>query len=200
MKILAIDTETNSLPADWRGHESDVNCWPRIVQLGWVLVSADPQPEGQAMIVDELASRCELIRPDGWVITSGSETVHGHSQQDCESRGKDLHGEIEALDIAVCRADVVVAHNMAFDWPVVNCEAIRVGYKLPDFSTKRFCTMQAATPVCRIPGPYGEFKWPRLDELHGFLFGRPFDDAHDALADARACSQCYVEMMRRGLL
>lgn len=47
---------------------------------------------------------------------------------------------------------------------------------------------------------YGRFKWPKLIELHRKLFGTGFDDAHDALADVKACGKCFFEMKRRGII
>lgn len=66
--------------------------------------------------------------------------------------------------------------------------------------TKRsFCTMQASTNYCRIPGKYG-FKYPKLQELHRKLFGCDFDNAHDALSDIRATEKCFWEMRKRKLI
>lgn len=64
------------------------------------------------------------------------------------------------------------------------------------------CTMQSSTDFCAIPSNsyYGGYKWPKLEELYRKLFGRMFDDAHDALADVSATKECYFELRRRGVL
>ena len=46
--------------------------------------------------------------------------------------------------------------------------------------------------MCQLPGKFaGKFKWPNLQEAHQHAFGKPFDGAHDAMADLRACKDVY---------
>jgi DNA polymerase-3 subunit epsilon len=40
-------------------------------------------------------------------------------------------------------------------------------------------------------------KYPRLIELHKFLFHKDFTGQHDALHDVEACARCYRELKRR---
>jgi len=35
-------------------------------------------------------------------------------------------------------------------------------------------------------------------ELYRFLFGKEFDDAHDAMADIRATKDCFLELYKTG--
>jgi len=62
---------------------------------------------------------------------------------------------------------------------------------------KSFCTMKEMTPICKIPGRYDEFKWPRLTEAYRHAFGGEFGNAHDALADVRACKEIYFWLADR---
>ena len=165
--ILAIDTETNDLPRDWRGAENDIQNWPRIVQLGWVLSSM----EGET-----INRRCVLIRPDGWKIAAEAQDVHGISFQSCQRDGVELRDELVSLCQMCTQVDTIVAHNIEFDWPVMLCETLRLNdARLVEQikSPSRACTMKLGTPVCRIPGKYGH-KWPKLAELHQHLFGEGF--------------------------
>jgi hypothetical protein len=57
--------------------------------------------------------------------------------------------------------------------------------------------MTTTTNLLRLPGPYG-FKWPKLEELHAFLFETGYDCAHDASRDVEACARCFFELRRRG--
>ena len=59
--------------------------------------------------------------------------------------------------------------------------------------------MKESTDFCRLPGNYG-FKYPNLTELHRKLFKKAFDDAHDALADVRACKAAYYELRTLGVM
>ncbi len=55
--------------------------------------------------------------------------------------------------------------------------------------------MIQGTDILKIPSRKGSgYKWPKLEELHNFLFKEGFDGAHDALNDVMATSKCYFEM------
>lgn len=192
--ILAVDCETNDKPRDFRGADDDLDCWPRLVQIGMVMANAS---DGRIVCQSE-----GLIRSRGeWGIARGAQAVHGITTEDCDRFGSPIEHCIAAFAWLARKADIVVAHNMAFDWPVLLCESIRVGDPLPEDPGKRACTMQLGTEVCRIPSASGNagYKWPRMNELHQHLFGEGFDGAHSALADASACLRCYLEMRRQGL-
>jgi DNA polymerase III, alpha subunit len=39
-------------------------------------------------------------------------------------------------------------------------------------------------------------KRPKLQELYTFLFGKPFEGAHDAMADIRATKDCFLQLIK----
>ena len=50
-----------------------------------------------------------------------------------------------------------------------------------------FVSPEASANLCEIPGGRGgKFKLPTLTELHTFLFGSAFEEAHNATADVGA--------------
>src|SRR5699024_5889859 len=96
------------------------------------------------------------------------------------------------------QCELLVAHNLKFDHPVLSAEMLRYGKK----SSRRidkFCTMLSTVDYCQLPGSY-RFKWPKLQELHKKLFGKEFDDAHDAGADVTATRECFFELKKRGII
>ena len=60
--------------------------------------------------------------------------------------------------------------------------------------------MLASTNYCAIPGSYGKFKWPKLQELYVKLFNEKFEGAHDALADIEATVKCYFELVKLSII
>lgn len=89
-------------------------------------------------------------------------------------------------------ADLLIAHNMGFDLPVISAEMLR--YKLkPDKRTPKFCTKLATTQICKIPNLYypNEYKWPKLVEAYEFLIGPLPPGAHQAKFDVEACKQIF---------
>lgn len=187
---LVFDTETTGLPVSWRAPASDVDNWPRLVQLAWAVFDL----RGRRT----LARSC-LIRPDGFTIPRDAERVHGISTAIARRRGIPVARALGAFEEVLAGAPVLVAHNFKFDAGVLGTEFHRLG--LGDrFGLKtRICTMEAGTAYCGLPGRYG-FKWPRLRELHVALFEKEVREEHDAAADVATCAKCFFELKRLGIV
>lgn len=192
MVFIVFDTETTGLPRNYKASIKEVDNWPRIIQLAWVIYD----DEGI-----ELKSRCELIKPDGWVVPDGKFWIdNGYSTEKNEAEGVELKSLIEELVGDLKHAGMLIAHNMSYDSKVLGCEMYRLGMDT-EKKINKFCTKESTTKWCAIPNRRGfGFKWPTLTELHTKLFGKGFDDAHDALADVRACGKCFFELRKRGII
>lgn len=183
---LFFDTETTGIPLNHKAPASDLRNWPRLVQLAWVL--ADDEAH-------EVASAQYIVKPDGFTIPTEATAIHGITTEAAMQDGVDLHAVLTAIMLDIPRASVLVAHNMSFDERILGAEFLRAGHPNVVESKARRCTMQEATNYCRLPSRYG-YKWPTLPELHMTLFSTPFEGAHQALADVRACARCYFELKR----
>ena len=191
---LFFDVETTGLPSRRGATYREVDVWPRIVSISWALASEPDQV---------VAHRSAIIRPDGFTIPWGAERVHGISTEMALRSGRRLDEVLEEL-AADCAMHVpfrLVAHNMDFDRNVLFSELVRAGRTPPAPKLLRllaglptFCTMLSSVNVCRLPGRYGDYKWPKLEELHQHLFGATFAGAHDAAADVLACVRCFYAM------
>lgn len=190
LMYIVIDCETTGLPRNWKAPVADLHNWPRLVQIAWSRIDMELQK------IEEAAF---LVRPEGFVIPPEAQRVHQISTERALLEGKPLQEALSQFSQAVRLSEVVVAHNLPFDENVISAEYLRLNLHPPFENKKRICTMRATTELCRIPGNYG-FKWPSLAELHHTLFGREFEEAHDAGADVNACASCFVELRRKGLI
>lgn len=87
---------------------------------------------------------------------------------------------------------MLIAHNFAFDSRMMMAEFSHAGLPPSILNSLRpFCTMEALTPIMKLPGKYGRFKWPKLLEAHIHCFGSGIQNAHTALADTMACRAIY---------
>ncbi len=189
-KYLFFDVETTGLPKSWKASVYEVDNWPRIVQLAWVI----SDKEGA-----ESKERECIIKPDGFRIPKASERVHGISTTQAMAEGEDLKTVLKEFMEDLNQCQFLVAHNISFDSKVLGAELIRMTEENPLEVVSQLCTMQLSTNYCKLPGKYG-YKWPTLTELHVKLFGTDFEEAHDALVDVQACKRCFVELGRLGIL
>jgi len=187
---LVIDCETTGLPKDRNAPVQDVGNWPRVVQLAWALYD-----ETQTA-VETVAC---LIRPDGFVIPDDARRIHNISTERALSEGSGLAETLRALALAAEKSRVIVAHSLDFDVNVISAEYLRSGLAPPFGGKERICTMRQSAEFCGIEGKYG-FKWPKLSQLHLKLFGRDFEEAHDAGADVAACARCFFALKDRGII
>ncbi len=144
--------------------------------------------------------------PDGVEIEEGASKVHGIKTEDL--KGFDLI-QTEALEGIIHnlnQADVIIGHNISFDLRMIDREYNRHYFVMPKMDLakikeKSICTMYSTTQFCRIPAKNrAGYKWPKLQELHKILFGKNFEDAHDALADVEATWRCYSELKKRKII
>lgn len=187
---LFFDTETTGLPKNWKAPVTALDNWPRMVQIAWILSDY----KGNRVEEDDF-----IIKPENYKIPPAATEVHGISNSMARQEGRDLKTILRRFNDLVQKTDNIVAHNISFDLKIVGAELLRKKLK-PHFQDKRqICTMKSTKNYCKLPGKYG-YKWPNLSELHIKLFGKDFEEAHDAAVDIKATEKCFWELKKIGVL
>ena len=187
---LIFDTETTGLPKRWKAPITDTDNWPRAVQIAWQLHDA---------MGNCIEHQDYLIQPDGFNIPYDAEKIHGISTELAQEQGLPLKKVLEKFNIALSKSKFVVGQNVAFDLNIMGCELYRENVESPllQLPILDTCTEHTAA-LCKLPGGrYGKFKLPTLTELHEYLFGKAFNEAHNATADVEATTRCFLELIRR---
>lgn len=188
---LIFDTETTGLPRDYNAPMSDVDNWPRLVQLAWQL----HDQRGKL-----LSNHNYIIRPEGFTVPFNAEKVHGISTKRALEEGHELKTILGIFENDIAKAKYLVGHNVEFDINVVGSEFIRGTWGMP-LTADRLDTKDLSTDFCAIPGGRGgKFKWPTLTELHQKLFGAGFGDAHDAAYDVDATARCFFGLLAHHII
>jgi len=201
-RILFFDTETNGLPKNYNAPASDVDNWPRMIQLGFLVANESGET---------LMEAGQLIKPDGFEIPSNITQLTGITQEKALQEGQPIMAMLVAFQAQMMKCTHIVAHNLDFDMPVIMAEFYRMGSALlpfTHFAGIEICTMKSPEVIsfCAIPASSAQryhgqkYKWPRLQELHQKLFDSEFDGAHDALNDVRATARCFFELVETGVL
>lgn len=189
MVTLVFDTETTGL-VNHKTPNHTVQPYP--VQLACILV-----------VDNKILSMASVIVNPGVPIEVGASNVHGITQETTDKVGVSLKAATGLFLNFLNRADRVVAHNADFDIIVTEAMIYRTlaDYEMDKFrSVPRVCTMRSTTDVCKLPGKYGKFKWPKLEEAYKLLVDPAgFEGAHDALADVVACWKVLRALEEKGL-
>lgn len=190
---IVFDTETTGKALSFSAPVNDFKNWPRMVQIAWKVFDKNGV---------ETDSQNLIIKPQGFIIPDEAIAIHRITNEIAKEKGIPLRVALEKFANAIKNNKYLIAHNITFDENVVGCEFLREGMRncIPDI--QHIDTMKLTTEFMAIPATKGRsgFKYPTQTELHQRLFGKAFEDAHDALADVTALGKIFFELQRIGVL
>ena len=176
----------------------------RIVEIGWAI--------GDCRCGEPVVQSC-VVRPDGFVVSSESTSVHHISHTDAVNDGIPLPRALEHMVTSVLEAvgagHRIVSHHLEFDAGIIAAELVRAGLGHLSSPWERavkdgFCTMSPdvsmwVRDMLRIQDmPY----WIPM-RLHDIVAGLLpstkglLDGHHRAGSDARTHWHVYAEFLRR---
>ena len=137
---LFFDTETTGIPKNYKAPVSDLNNWPRLVQIAWLVTDDNG---------GEIHSAEHIVKPDGFSIPADAAKIHGITTDIALERGVAIGAVLDAMVKDIEIAQILLAHNMAFDEKILGAELLRAAYPNQIEAKQRRCTMQSATDFCR---------------------------------------------------
>jgi DNA polymerase-3 subunit alpha len=190
--FLIFDTETTGLPRRDNAPVSEVDNWPRVVQIAWQLHDESG---------DLLEHQNLLIVPEGFEIPYSAEKVHKISTEKARKHGVPLDEALQKFNDSLGKASFLVGHNIRFDMNALGAEFIRANIESRFLELKQICTMWSSTDHMKLPGGRGgKYKPPKLMELYEYLFEEQFPEAHNASADVEATARCFFELLRKKII
>lgn len=182
--VLFFDTETTGIP-DWKS-PSDAEHQPHLVQLAGIL--ADPETREEIKTIDV------IIKPDGWSIPDEVAEIHGITTERALDEGIPEADALEQFLELYRESHLRIAHNTTFDNRIIRIALKRF---CPDLISDQewkdreryYCTHLNAKKV--MGGNSGH----TLAEVYEHFVGKPLEDAHTAMADARACMAIYWALL-----
>ena len=81
MKLLFFDTETTGLPKDWNAPVSNLDNWPRLVQLAWQTFNSNG---------DLIEEHEYIIKPEGFSIPEEASNIHKITNEKAIENGESL--------------------------------------------------------------------------------------------------------------
>lgn len=178
--LFFYDTETTGLP-DFK-EPSDAPQQPHIVQAAALVIDAESR---QVVTGANL-----IVKPDGWTIPDEVAQIHGITTERALQVGVDESLVAEVLLDMWRTCNRRIGHNQSFDARIVRIALKRYATEEVADEWKAGaseCTCYQARPHTALP----KNKLPKLTEAYEHFFGKPFDNAHSALADVQACVDVY---------
>ncbi len=187
---LIFDTETTGIPRNKTAPLTDSENWPRLVQIAWQLHNH----KGKL-----IAQHNYIIKPEGYDIPFKAEQVHGISTKRALEEGHGLKNVLDLFLQDFANAKLLVGHNIEFDINIIGAEFVRQSIDTEKFlSIEKIDTGIVSTDFCQLPGGIGgKLKMPRLNELHEKLFGKGFEEAHDASYDVAATARAFFGLISK---
>ena len=181
--LLFVDTETTGIPVDVNRSYKDIDNWPSICQIAWLIYKKD----GTIHRTYNYKTLNKLL-----ITTSYSKSSSGPTS---EQSAIELYEVLPIFVNGLIGSDAIIGHNIEYDVNVILCELYRLGLDTTELLNKpQFCTMKNGVEICGFETTQGE-RYPKLQELYTWLFHRPFDNAHDALYDISATAKCFWKIL-----
>jgi len=176
-RYLVFDTETTNLIQNTVAHEKHQ---PHIIEFSGIIIDAE----------GDIKEELDFIVDPGVPIPPEVTKITGFRPEDVVGKPK-FDEMAEQCAGFIERADAIVAHNLSYDWNVLNFEFARADVECA-WPMIRICTVE-------------ETEWLNgyrlnLNALHEHLFGETFEGAHRARADVDALARCFVELKARDIV
>ena len=182
--LLFVDTETYGIPQDIFTSYKNIDNWPTIKQIAWIVYTKTGQLVSAHNYSISVDSEQQVVPPSYYV----------------PKEILPIHEILKLFQDDLSSCDVIVGHNIDYDVHVIMSEMHRFGYDTSRLATiPQFCTMRNSVKICNFDTRHGD-RYPKLQELYSKLFHRPFENAHDAYCDIKATAECFWEIFSRDLL
>jgi len=190
MKSIFFDTETTGLPLHKNSSIYNTKEWPYIIQLSYIVYDEDTN-KVIANVNDY------ILIDDSIEITKESFKTHNISRYFLKENGILMKDAINKFKKHMIDSRIIIGHNVSFDKRMLIVECIRNNIHLNLKET--FCTMKNSSEICKIEAinENGEkyYKYPKLQELHNYLFNTNVKNLHNASIDILVCMRCYYKIL-----
>jgi DNA polymerase III epsilon subunit-like protein len=195
-KYLVFDIETTGLPKDRYAAPEDFGNWPRIVQIAWALFDE----------VGKLIENKAHILMQESRIPEDSIEIHGITDDMARTVGVAPKSAYTEFINAINRTTFMVAHNIEFDVPILECEFLRNGFGRQLGAKETICTMKKGKNFCRLRRQSGGYKYPTLEELFkkcyypdasSFRLVREYHRAND---DVAMTAKCFFKLKELNII
>ncbi len=178
-KILIIDIETTGF----------INKGGKIVEIG--IVELDTENGNRKVVFDKVTHEKGITRNEvenSWIIKNSDLSVEDvRLSKRLDLLKNEIQGIINNYPAGA------TAYNRSFDFDFLESRGFKFLKKLP-------CPMILSTNILKLPGKYGDFKWPKVEEAYDYFFSNNnYTEKHRGADDAMHEAEIVFELIKRGI-
>ena len=162
----------------------------------------------RVLVFDTETNRIKNVRdfiiklPSHIFIPPSATKIHGIDRAISNEKGITIKKALEIFTGDLMRSHFLIAHNIDFDKSIVSAEYHR--NNLIDWVSRyrgeKICTMKLSSALCNIRYIHPVTgkrisKYPKLVELHQYLFKTVPENLHNSLIDVYVCFRCFYKLI-----
>lgn len=159
----------------------------RVVSIAWIIID----PITKEIIQQEYY----IVKPD-FDIPEEASNIHHITTEFATLNGIDIMQIYDALHKALKRVETILSYNLAFDYNVLKSSLIRHDKSdiISELDKKnQECIMLLSQQYRNIT------YFPRLSDMHKYVFNTPIQDAHNAMGDVISCYKIYKKIDNKSI-
>ncbi len=191
-KYLVFDTETTGFQPARHVSIKSSSHWPYILQIAWSVLDEN---------FNTLISKNYYTTYNG-VIPVEASRVNKITKAILKEKGVDTLIVLQEFLSFALSSEHLVAHNINFDFRIIQAELYRNGFGEPLVNAETICTMEASKTWVNASNINGGLKYPKLSELYAKCFGESdsLTGMHNALNDVNVTAMCFSYMVKNEIL
>lgn len=179
-EILILDIETTGF----------MNQKGSIIEIGIVSLDLETgviKEIFNSLLKEDILSARHRTEPMGWIFRNSDLKI------------EDLRNAPKAFDVLSEVQEILnnyplgcTAFNNKFDFDFLRDRGLQIK-GLP-------CPMILSTDICKLPGRYGKYKWPNVEEAFKYFFPEiEYKEKHRGLDDAKHEAMIVFELYKKGI-
>jgi len=187
-KFLFIDIETTGLPESDRISNENLDLWPNIIQMSWIVTDSN----GKILKQEDY-----LVTQHNFKFDNFTNRIHKHKIAKSKTHGTHIRKILSRIDSDFKKVQVIIGHNIEFDLKMLKVEYLRNGFKENFLDKIHFCTMINTIRFCEFKNENGGFKFPKLSELNMKLFNNNLEKEYNSIVNVKSICNCFWELNYR---
>lgn len=185
---LFFDTETSGLPKKEHCWDVHYNEYPYILSMAWRYKDK---------------SHYYLIHQEGRKVPAAATKVNNITTAMANNPDVTIsfaEAYLRFIEHAL-ECSNIVGHNIYFDISMFKANTLRHFGPLSKEGNRCLVALDKEKRIDTMRATIKLFgKWPKLIQLHEYLFNKGFNEQHDALEDVMATERCFNELKKRKLI